>query len=140
MTAWFCDFEPVLARVYGYHRDPASIFALILAGVFCQTLIWGIARDTTDVEWWRAFAIAAFVMVITGVLGTLGLRSEEERILKAVGAFAFIVFANWLFSGVLYDFETWQRVVVCVATPILCALAMLGGLYLRNLIGLGVAG
>ncbi len=121
----------MLSYIYG-NTDPAAVFALVFCIPGLQLLAWCLARHSSDIEWWRAAALAAIVTVISiVVLNLLGL-GEGLRPVPIVSAFVGCAFATWLGAGLLYDMETWQRVTLSLSAPVVGTIAWFLGVLLRN--------
>jgi hypothetical protein len=128
------EIDPILARLI-VSRDPAGYFAIVYALAGIQTLVWAIARDNVDIEWWRALALAFIAVVVGGMAVAAGLS------VGALGAILGCAFAIWLICGWLYDgLEIWQRVTLSLGGAVIGSIAMLLGIVTRNLIVSNAAG
>jgi hypothetical protein len=115
---------PMLARLITV-RDPAIVFAFIFALLGNQGLIWAIARDNVDIEWWRASALA----VLTAFMGSLAVPLGVSL---GLGAILGSAFAVWLLCGWLYEgIELWQRAIMALGAAGLGWIAMLLGIQAR---------
>ncbi|MCB1062018.1 MAG: hypothetical protein KDN20_03730 [Verrucomicrobiae bacterium] len=129
--ALLSELNGSLAFIYS-RVDPAIVFALGFATLGTQALLWGIARDSADIEWWRAASIAAVITVVS--LMVLRLLAIEESLAfgPIVAAIVGCAFATWLVGGFVYDLETWQRAVLTVTSPVIGTLSLVIGVWLRN--------
>ncbi|MCB1086426.1 MAG: hypothetical protein KDM63_05235 [Verrucomicrobiae bacterium] len=127
-------FEPVLAIFRTVPRDPAIYFAFGLTLLGIQALIWGIARDNTDIEWWRSSAVAIVAVVIGSMILSFIVRQETFSAIPILGGIFGCGFAVWLIGGFLYELEIWQRLTLSLASPIIGGVGMFLGVLLRNLI------
>ena len=50
------------------------------------------------------------------------------------GVLLFGAFVIWVICGFLYEMEIWQRIVVALATPVIGALALEGGIVIRRML------
>jgi len=98
--------------------DGRAVFliAILMALPLTQLLIWGLARHSTYVEFWRSIAVS-----VVGVLcGSFVLRAIAEFGISQIAGFALGgTFATWIITGWLYEFEIPHRVAVSLATPVI---------------------
>lgn len=129
MTAEMLSVPPVLARVLILPRDPSFYFAFALAVLGTQLLVWGLARHSADIEWWRATAVS-----VIGILcGNLAMHfyASGSGLAQVAGVLLGGAFVTWIVSGWLYEVETWQRAVLAFATPVIGTVAMIGGILIK---------
>ena len=131
------EIETTATLALLYSRvDPATIFAWIVSVLGIQALMWGIARDSTDIEWWRAALLSTLVTGISFfVLAVVGTGDDGGLpVGPIIGAAFATAFAVWIVGGMLYDPEVWQRAVLAAASPVIGVIAWILGLLLRNAI------
>lgn len=105
-------------------RDPGVYLVLLISILLVQLLVWGIARHSVYLDWWRSASLA----IVAGVVTLLGMTIGGGFL----PGFVFGVMAVYLFAGLVYEFELWQRIVVTVSVPILSFLSFIGGFALKD--------
>ncbi len=103
-----------------------------MATLGTQALLWGIARDSADIEWWRAGSIAAIITVVSVVVLRLIAIEESFAFGPIIAAIMGCAFATWLAGGFIYELETWQRATLAASSPVIGTLAVMAGVWLRN--------
>ena len=110
-------------------RDPVVYFTFLFSLVEIQLLVWLIARDYTDVDWWKSAALAVLATVGACVI-TYFLPDVVESIAVGVAA----AFGGWIINGFLYDELDWQRRLgISISIPIIGfgTLLMMSVLWIR---------
>lgn len=119
-----------LPIAYVGRRDPAAIFALIIAIVAVHLLIWLIGRWNVDNDWWRSVCVAFVGLVV----GSAPSWFQGQGFLPAAGAMLFGAFVIFEICRALFDMEIWQRLVTALATPVIGILSLGAGILIRRAI------
>ncbi len=101
-------------------------------------LVWLIARDSSDMDWWRSLGTSMSVAVPAGV--ALAFFQNEASLSTVIGGILLALFIAWLVYGWLFDLEIWQRIVMTVATPAIAVGMFLVAYWLKGLILGGLTG
>ncbi len=117
-----------LARMFFAPRDIGIYLTAILMLVMMQGLIWGIARHSTDIEFWRCVGLCA-IAGIAAITGYAIGGSQGWLLGILLGAFA-----GYLIAGFVYDFDLWQRLVVTVCAPVFAFVSFYGGYWLKGIL------
>lgn len=125
------EIPPVFALLSAPRIDPAAIIAWVLTTLGIQALVWGIARDSADIEWWRSALLAVLVAGLSAFALAVANAGEGVSPGPIAGAVLGTAFAVWLIGGALYEVETWQRVVISLASPVIGMVAAASGIALR---------
>jgi hypothetical protein len=124
----------LVARIGVYSTDLGIyITAAIYFGIM-QTLVWGIARHSADIEFWRT---GAFCLLV-GSMTLLGLAVGGVGGLATAAILGWV--CGWVILGYVFDLENWQRQVMTLVGPIAAALSYVGGYWLKSLFYSGVTG
>ena len=123
--------DTLLLAVSLGRRDPTAIFYFLLLWLGCQFIIWLVGRDSLDNEWWRSGALAGLATIVPTVVYILVVN---EGIAGLVGAAVALALLTWIVSGLLYEPELRQRILISVLVPALAAGVFPLAVFLRNLL------
>ena len=123
--------DSMLLAVSLGRRDPTAIFYFILLWLGCQLIVWLVGRDSLDNEWWRSGALAGLATITPTVVFILVVNEGATGL---VGAAVVLALLTWIVSGLLYEPELRQRILITVLVPALAAGVFPLAVFLRNLL------
>lgn len=97
-------------------RSPSTAIYLLMMLVCVQLVVWLVGRDSLDTEWWRSATLAAVSIVITSFVAIFGFYEGILGYCAAAGLLALLV---WILSGLLYEPEMRQRIIISLSVPAL---------------------
>ena len=128
--------DSILLAVSLGRRDPTAIFYFVLLWLGCQLIIWLVGRDSLDNEWWRSAALALLATVVPTVTYILAVNEGAGGL---VAAAVLLCLLTWIVSGMLYEPELRQRILIAVLVPAVAVGALPIAVWLRNLLIVSVA-
>jgi len=109
-------------------RDPTAYIHLLMLWMAIQLLIWLVGRDSLENEFWRSFALAVMCTIVPAMVFAMGSADGLEGMVAAAILLALPV---WIVTGLLYEPETRQRMILSTAIPAISLILMPVSLWLR---------
>ncbi len=110
-------------------RDPTAYIHLLMLWMAIQLLVWLVGRDSLENDFWRSFALAAMCTIVPALVFAMGSADGLKGMLAAAILLALPV---WIVSGLLYEPETRQRIILTTVVPAISLLLMPVALWLRS--------
>ena len=121
--------HPLAAYVGSRRNDPAAIFYFLLMWLGSQLIVWLVGKDSLDTDWWRSAALAAISTVVPAMVIIV---AANEGVAGLVAAGVLIALVIWIISGMLYEPEFLQRLLISLLIPALAGAAFPFALWLRE--------
>ena len=108
--------------------DPTGYIHLLMLWMAIQLLVWLVGRDSLENDLWRGFALAVMCSIVPAMVFAMDSANGTEGMLAAAILLALPV---WIVSGLLYEPETRQRIILTTVIPAISLLLMPVALWLR---------
>ncbi len=108
-------------------KDPAAYFALAFLVLSIQGLVWGIGRDSLELDWWRTLPLAFLLLYAFPIVTATGLTPLSVGVCLVLSAMLV-----WSLAGFFYEADRRQRFVMCSVLPFLGMVAFPLGVGLRR--------